>query len=196
MKRRELLQRFSAIAGGTMLGADHLVARSIDWESLDELPDGARIGLFSGRQIRLLNLIADTIIPDTDTPGAKAAKVGQFMAVIVSDCYEPDDQKSFLEGLDALQQACQKKFSRPFQRCTPKQRHDFLVELDLAQKAHHQEQKAGDPPHYFRRLKDLTLWGYFTSEIGATQTLRMVEIPGHFQGCMPYRAGDKAWGGY
>ncbi|MCB0534998.1 MAG: gluconate 2-dehydrogenase subunit 3 family protein [Lewinellaceae bacterium] len=195
MKRREAIQRLSTVLGGTLLGADSLLARQIDWESIETLPESARIGLFGKRQIRLLNEIADTILPETDTPGAKAAKVGQFMAVIVSDCWEKDDQELFLAGLVALEERCKKTFGKPFLRCTPQQRHALLVELDEEQKEYYRNIKDGDPPHYFRQMKDLTLWGYFTSEIGATQALRFVDIPGRYEGCIPYEKGDRAWGG-
>jgi hypothetical protein len=195
MKRRDAIQRISAIMGGSLLGADSLLAKQIDWDALEALPDNARIGLFSSRQIRLLNEIAETILPETDTPGAKAAKVGQFMATIVSDCWEADDQKVFLAGLVTVQAQCKKNYGKPFQRCTPAQRHVYLVQLDEEQKADYQNRKPGEPPHFFRQLKDLTLWGYFTSEIGATQALRMVEVPGRYEGCIPYAVGDRAWGG-
>jgi hypothetical protein len=50
-----------------------------------------------------------------------------------------------------------------------------------------------DRPHYFRLLKELTLLGYFTSEIGYTQAMRYAETPGRFDPCITYTAGDKAW---
>ena len=49
------------------------------------------------------------------------------------------------------------------------------------------------PDHYFRMMKDLTLLGYFTSEVGATKALRYIETPGHYDSCIPYKKGDKAW---
>lgn len=196
MKRRDAIQRISAIMGGTMLGADSLLARQIDWDAIEAVPDNARIGLFSNRQIRLLNEIAETILPETDTPGAKAAKVGQFMAVIVSDCYEAGDQQTFLNGLTTIQDRCKKTYGKPLHRCSPQQRHEFLVGLDEEQKAYYRDRKDGDPHHFFRQMKDLTLWGYFTSEVGAKQAQRFVAIPGRYEGCVPYEKGEKAWGGY
>ena len=182
--------------GGSLLGADNLLAKNIDWEALDNAPEAAGIGMFSKTQIKLLNEIAETIIPTTTTPGAKAAKVGQFMATIVSDCYEPNDQKVFMDGLVFLQDHCKQQTGKSFMRCTPAQRLSFLTNLDREQKAYTEKRKAGDPPHYFRLMKDLALWGYFTSEIGCTQALRMVEIPGRYDGCVPYQKGERAWGGY
>lgn len=193
MNRREMLQRTAVLFGGTLVGADGLFAKNVDWDALEYGPDAKGIGLFDKKQVRLLNEIADTIIPDTNTPGAKAAKVGQFMAVIVSDCYEPDEQKRFMEGLVTLQAASEKANGGTFQKSTPAQRTALLNALDKEQLDYQKRKKSGEPNHYFRVIKDLVLWGYFSSEIGATQALRYVEIPGRYE-TIEYKKGDRAWG--
>ena len=192
MNRRELLQRSALLFGGTLLGADSILAKNLDWDQLDNLPDDANgIGLFSKKQIKLLNEIAETIIPATDIPGAKAAKVGQFMAVIVSDCYEPDDQKRFMDGLAQLEAESVKRYGKPFMKSTAKLRSDLLTELDTEQKAFQKgKKKREDPSHYFRVIKDLAILGYFTSEIGYTQALRYVEFPGRYT-TIDYKKGDR-----
>ncbi len=197
MNRRELLQRTSIFIGGSLLGADGLLAKNVDWDALDDLPeDYKNIGLFNKAQIKLMNEVGDTIIPTTSTPGAKAAKVGQFMAVIVSDCYEPDEQKRFMEGLATLDAEVKKRYAKKsFMKLTPGQRTEFLTALDKEQKDFQKNKKKDDPSHYFRVIKDLVLWGYFTSEIGATQALRFVEYPGKYT-TIDYKKGDRAWGGY
>lgn len=198
MNRRELLQRTSLLIGGSLLGADSLLAKNINWDSLDDLPeDYAGIGLFSKSQIKMMNEVADTIIPTTDTPGAKAAKVGQFMAVMVSDCYEPDDQKRFMDGLATLESECQKRYGKKsFTKLSSAQRTEFLTAVDKERREFQKnKKKREDPNHYFQAFKDLALWGYFTSEIGATQALRFVEYPGKYT-TVDYKKGDRAWGGY
>ncbi|MEN9349871.1 MAG: hypothetical protein RL372_849, partial [Bacteroidota bacterium] len=60
-------------------------------------------------------------------------------------------------------------------------------------KKYQETKKEDQPTHYFTMIKQLTLWGYFSSEIGATQALRYVAIPGKYEGCIPYKKGDKAW---
>lgn len=148
---------------------------------------------FSDQDVAFLDEVADTIIPTTTTPGAKAAKVGSFMTVMVRDCYEPADQKTFREGMDKLNDASSKQFDKVFMQITPEQRHSLLVALDKEQQDYTSHKKDGDPAHYFRLMKELTLLGYFTSEIGATKALRYVESPGRYDGCIPYKKGDKAW---
>jgi hypothetical protein len=76
---------------------------------------------------------------------------------------------------------------------SPEERHQLLVELDAEQKAFQEKKKAEELPHYFRLMKELTLWGFFTSEVGATKALRYVAVPGKYEGCVDYKKGDKAW---
>jgi hypothetical protein len=114
------------------------------------------------------------------------------MTVIVNDCYEKKDQDTFLSGMQKLDEASKKKNGKSFMESTPQQRHDLLVELDKEAKDY-QKNKKEDDPHYFTLIKQLTLWGYFTSEPGATKALRYVAVPGRYEGCIPYKKGDKAW---
>jgi hypothetical protein len=189
MNRRDALSRVALLLGGTVIGgelflsgctsADKKIGQSVDFTSDD---------------LAYLDEIAETIIPATDTPGAKEAKVGQFMGVMVKDCYKPNEQKVFLEGMNKLNEASKKKFSgNGFMKITPEQRKELLNELDKEQKAYAKDKKKEDDPHYFTLMKQLTLLGYFTSEPGATKALRYVPVPGRFDACIPYKKGDKAW---
>jgi Gluconate 2-dehydrogenase subunit 3 len=192
MNRREAIQRFSLLFGGTLLGADSLLAKNIDWESIEADGPEKSIGLFSKAQIRAMNEAAETIIPTTDTPGAKAAKVGQFIALYVSDCLEPADQKKFLDGLAKMEAGCKTSTGKSLAKASPAQRKDFLTALDAEQKTYTKSKKRSDPAHYFKTFKDFVIWGYFTSEIGCTQANRFVFLPGRYE-TIDYKKGDKAW---
>jgi len=190
--------------GGAVIGADYFLSgcKSTSKKVTD---------LFNEDHIAFLNEVADTILPTTSSPGAKAANVGHFMAVMVQDCYTPEDQQTFIDGISKLDDASEKQFSKKFMDITPAQRTELLVGLDKEQKEYTTERSkavnadkakhsadpdykfAGKPNHYFRMMKELTLLGYFTSEIGATKALRYVAIPGRYDGCVPYKKGDKAW---
>ena len=115
------------------------------------------------------------------------------MTVMVNDCYDENDQKVFHDGMGKLNDASKKKFSKSFMDATPQQRHDLLVDVDKEAKDYQKSRKEKDPTHYFSLMKQLTLLGYFTSEIGATQALRYIAVPGHYEGCVPYKKGDRAW---
>lgn len=185
MNRRKAVQHITLLLGGTIAGSTFFLSgcKSESGKKLAFTPDDDAY----------LNEIADTILPDTKTPGAKAAKVGSFMIVMVNDCYEEKDQKTFLDGMQKLNDLSKKTYDKSFVESSTQQRHDLLVQLDKEQKEYMKNKKKEDPSHYFRLIKELTLLGYFTSEIGCTQARRYVEVPGRFDGCIPYKKGDKAW---
>jgi hypothetical protein len=185
--RREAIRRVSALLGGVAL-----VGQSA-W--LAGCAAGARgvTELFSATDVVLLGEIADTILPETSTPGAKAAGVGPFIALMVADAYGPDEQRLFVDGLAALERESVAQNRRGFMASSQAQRVALLERLDREAIEYMRRPGAGDHPHYFRLIKELTLLGYFTSEIGYTQAQRYVETPGRFEPCVTYTAGDKAW---
>lgn len=184
MNRREALSRVAIIMGGTILGADAFAS-------------GLKISTTSitltKADIAFLNEVAETILPATKTPGAKAAKVGEFMQIMVNDCYETKDQTIFMEGIKKLDEASKQMNGKTFMLSTPAQRTSLLVALDKEAKEYQKTKKGTDPKHYFSMMKELTLTGFFTSEVGATKALRHVAVPGKFIGSYPYKKGDKAW---
>jgi hypothetical protein len=185
MNRREAVQHISLLLGGTIVGSSYFLS-------------GCKSGTeekraFTTEDIAYLDEIADTILPATKTPGAKAAKVGAFMTVMINDCYEEKDQKIFHEGMKKLDDLSEETYDESFMEISPQQRHDLLVKLDNEQKEYMAKKKPEDQSHYFRMMKELTLLGYFTSEIGHTQARRYIESPGKYEGCIPYQKGDKAW---
>ncbi len=190
MNRRDAIARVSLLLGGTILGAEVFLSGC---HNAPEKNIGGGGANFSNDDIAFLDEMAETILPATNTPGAKDAKVGEFMARIVKDCYTEKDQKIFLDGIQALNEASKKKNGKSFMESTPEQRHDLLVDLDKEQKEYMDKKKKEDPAHYFRMMKELTLWGYFTSEPGATKALRYVAVPGKWEGCVDYKKGEKAW---
>lgn len=187
MNRREAISRVAWILGGTIIGADLFLEMSCTPKS------GNVNQLFDIENINFLDEIAETILPKTKTPGAKDAKVGEFITVMVRDCYSPEDQEVFVNGLVSLEDTCEKKYNRKFLDCSASERTSLLTELDAEQKKFMELKKPEEPNHYFRMIKELTLLGFFTSEIGATQALRYVAIPGKYDGCIPYKKGDRAW---
>ena len=190
MNRRDAIARVSLLLGGTILGAE--VFLSGCHNAPEKTIGGVGVN-FANDDIAYLDEISETILPATNTPGAKEAKVGEFMARIVKDCYTEKDQKIFLDGMQALNEASKKKSGKSYMESTPEQRHDLLVDLDKEQKAYMDKKQKDEPAHYFRMMKELTLWGYFTSEPGATKALRYVAVPGKWEGCVDYKKGDKAW---
>lgn len=187
MNRRELLKMISAVTGTAMIGGAAIGSSAL--LSGCATTPLAPISL-TAADIALLDEIAETIMPRTDTPGAKDAEVGKFMAVYVPDCYTLEEQAVFYKGLGSVEAESQKAYNRSFMVLTPAERTAFITELDQEAR---KTAASGGTPHYFTMIKQLTLFGFFTSEVGATQVLRHTPIPGYFDGAMPYEQGDRAW---
>ena len=187
MNRREAISRVSWLLGGTIVGVN--IFLEIDHKlTLEKIE-----ALSNQKNIDLLNEIGETILPATATPGAKDAKVGEFMAIMVNDCYWPRDQDTFIQGVDMLNLTCKKKYSKEFMQLDTKQRTEILTILDAEQKIYTKNRKPNDTYHYFRMMKELTLLSFFTSEMGCTKALRYVAVPGRYDGSLPYKKGDRAW---
>jgi hypothetical protein len=234
INRREAIRRVSALLGGVaFVGGNRLLAAV----EMAGKPVEGSVGEFTVADIAFLDEIAETILPETKTPGAKAAKTGAFMALMVTDSYWPAEQKIFREGMRKVDEAMKKASNVSFMQATPAQRLAVLTTLDREQKrvmdardAAERKQKGlaprpadgtaakadpnlpddpnenlpvagvstiGEAPkkaaHYFRMMKELALLGYFTSEIGYTKVMRYAEVPGRFDPCLPYTAGEPAW---
>ncbi len=240
--RREAIRRVSLLLGGvSLVGGNALLAAC--QRHRPPVADGAKIGDFTPEDVAFLDEVAETILPATSTPGAKAARVGAFMALMVTDTYDPKDQKLFRDGMRTLDEGSRKaNGGATFMSATPQQRLAMLERLDREQKQQADAREAAErarmagpaaaaeaketqaeradvrlpdqrkeggaspdvagaasitdadaPTHYFRMMKELTLLGYFTSEIGYTQAMRYIESPGRFDPCAPYTPGEKAW---
>ncbi|MFD0792875.1 gluconate 2-dehydrogenase subunit 3 family protein [Mucilaginibacter litoreus] len=187
MNRRDAISRVGMILGGAVIGAEFFVSGCKSGSNVNT------DDLFDKNTTAYLNEVGETILPQTSTPGAKAANVGGFMAVMVRDCYTEDDQKVFKKGVGDLNDACKKKYNKDFMEADAKQRTELLTQLDKEAKEYSKTKKPEDPNHYFTMIKQLTLLGFFTSEIGATKALRYVPVPGKYIGDYPYKKGDKAW---
>jgi hypothetical protein len=184
INRREAISRVALLMGGAVLGADAFLSGC--------KTNTAGVS-FSASDIAFLNEVAETIIPATNTPGAKEAKVGEFMQVMVNDCYEEKDQKTFMEGIKKLDEASKKANGKGFVESDATARKNLLIALDKEAKEFNKTKKEDESKHYFSMMKELTLTGFFTSEVGATKALRYVAVPGKFDGSFPYKKGDKAW---
>ncbi len=186
MDRRAALARMVAITGCAMIGSEFFLTGC-------RRPGKHATKPFTPQDLVLMDEIGETIIPATDTPGAKAVGIGAFMAMMVGDCYDDDNHAAFQDGLTQIDQASRKRTGQAFAESAPAQRLALLVDLDRENRTYTQKRKPSDPQHYLKLMKDLTLLGFFTSEIGCTRALRFVETPGSYNGNVPYRKGEKSW---
>jgi Gluconate 2-dehydrogenase subunit 3 len=213
LERRTAIKSVALLLGGALSGPT-LSAMAVRNGELQ--PDWVPGALnFTTNQQALLAEIAETIIPTTSTPGAKAAGVGPFIELMIKDCYLPAQQQHFMKGLADIDAESMKNHGKNYVSLSNEQR--IAVMTTFEQKAIDERKqaavtvvkadvdaetgnvkevkaKASDPlVPFFSLAKELTLLGYFSSEIGATKALRYVAVPGRFEGSVPYKKGDKAW---
>ena len=188
MKRRTAIGRILVIgAGGGLLFSGY------KWYDWNKKPD---LTFLSGQQ-DLLTALAETIIPATDTPGAKEAEVGSYILLIIRDCTETKVQNKFIDGLKDLKSYSLSKYDKEYQQCTASQQQQILRHFEekgrpwggIAGKI--QTRYLGAT--FFSTLKSLTVEGYCTSQAGATRALNYLAVPGRFQGCMPMLPGQTTW---
>lgn len=180
MNRRELLKMIAATTGTALVGGHSLTAFA-SRQTASEL---------SPADVRLLDEVAETLLPRTDTPGAKDAQVGEFMRVFVRDCYTAEQQALLQGGLVRLEAHSRAAQGVGFMALDEHQRGDVVAALDHEARAHLETE---DEPLGFTLIKQLTLFGFFTSEVGATEVLRYVAVPGRYNGALAYEPGQPAW---
>jgi len=198
MQRREL---FRILGAGAALPA---LAPDVFAFFQDAQPkSGYALKTLNPHQNATVATMAELIIPATETPGAKGARVNEFMDLILTEWAHDDERQKFLDGLADVDKQSNALFSKDFVDCTPLQQDTLLREMD--QKLAIEQQRrprgasrtpAGDDARFagsfFRIFKTMTLYGYYTSEIGFTQELKQEIIPGAFHGCAPLDPSSKA----
>lgn len=128
-------------------------------------------------QLDLLGEMVETIIPATDTAGAKALNVHQFVLKMVADCYDKKAQQNLTNGLDSLDGLAQKAYGKPFAQGDTAQRTALLTQLS----------KEADQKDFYSLVKSLTIRGYMSSEYVMTNLTHYQFIPGHYYGCVPVK---------
>ena len=190
MKRRELIKQIALLTGAAVAGSEIFLSGCTS-------NDKALVGFFTEKDISFFDEVAETIIPKTNTPGAKDAEVGKFMASYSTDCYDELQLKTIRDGINKLNEAAEKKYGNDFVQITAPQKQELLTGIDADAKKESEknrgQQGKEQPPHYFTLMKQMVLIGFFTSKPGATQVLRYVPVPGKYHGCIDYQEGETSW---
>jgi hypothetical protein len=183
MNRREALSATAALLGTTLVGTQAFLSGC----SPSEKP----VTGFTDEVIALLDEIGEAIIPETaSSPGARASRIGEFMKVIVTDCYNDEERAAFFDGVSKVNSASRADYGKPFTELSNEQRSGLLAKFDGEAR---RPRKDNEKEHFFTMLNQLTVWGYFSSEPGATKALRYVPVPGRYEGCVAYKEGEGAW---
>jgi Gluconate 2-dehydrogenase subunit 3 len=187
--RREALRRAALLLGGA-LSAPTIAGVLAGCESPRSAEGAWKARALDVDQTELVATIAEHILPETDTPGARDAAVHRFIDTMLAEYYPAAQRQRFISGLADVNARAQRLAGRSFLRCSPEQQRSILEELDREAFA-----RPASPatPSFFRTFKELTVVGYYTSEIGATRELRYVQVPGRFEGCVPFERVGRTW---
>lgn len=169
MQRRTALKNVAATLGA--------IAALPAWASGWNQKNIQKVGFLTSAEDEMLAEVVETLIPVTDTPGAKELNVHRFVQRMVADCYEPEAQKTLTDGLASLDKYSQQTFNKPFAKGTTAQRIHILEGLELSDES---SVKA-----FFPLVKNLTIQGYMNSEYVMTNITHYEMIPGRWHGCVP-----------
>lgn len=176
MNRRASIERLTLMLGGAALSPQ------ITAGLMGQVTNSGSSVEVTPEMEALLAEAADVIIPDTDTPGAKAAGAEQFIIRVLRDCHELEKQQWFYGGLEKLDADSRSAYDGK-----------GFVDLNAESKNAMMTRTVKEQKEFFKELKRQTVVGYFTSEIGATEALAYLPIPGQFIGDVPLKEGQKTW---
>ena len=188
MNRRKAI----SLAALTGIGAA-LAGGGYTWWSFAHTPDLA----YLSENHALLDALGECILPAGDTPGAKATGTTDFIIRMIRDCTPRKEQNTFLSGLQDLHSYCRRHYGLPYERCNPTAQTAVLSTFEQKGRPYSgivgklQSRLAGRS--FFTILKDYTVYGYCTSQAGATMGLAYVNTPGAYDPCTPLKPGQKAW---
>lgn len=190
MERRELLKIMAMTLGSGVALPQSAFAR------IGETFNEADLTFFGPAQRAQVAILAEAIIPKTDTPGAIEAGVPGWIEVIVKDCLEPVDQKLITDGLAAIMLRCTKDHGKGFDQLTPAEQVAFLTAYDKETQLEWEKLHKDEKPirlTFLRQFKELTKFCYVNSEVGATQAFNFQLVPGKWVPDMPLEPGMKAY---
>lgn len=177
MDRRDVLRGLASGAAAPLIGS-LFPAELLSWGREVHLAVAANqsvAGSLPTVVVQTLTAACERIIPADDTPGATAAGVPAFIARMLSDWYDQPERARVIAGIESLEGLSRARFGRAFAAGSSSEQDALLLELDRE-----------GPSHWFGTVKYLTIWGYFTSEIGVVRELGQWPSPGRYDGCAPY----------
>ena len=188
MNRRKALGRIFLIGGGG-------VAAFTGYKSI-KLLKTPNLGYLQQQQ-QVIGILADLIIPQTNTPGAKQAAIVPYIIKAVTDCTIRSSQNTFIEGLKDIQQYTLSKYDKALVDCSRDQQVYALKHFEETGQPYRgimgKVQKRYLGESFFTTLKRHVVEGFCTSKVGATQALVYDYVPGKYNGCMPLQPGQRAW---
>lgn len=185
MNRRDAIKRTSFLLGSTLSASAIFGVMSgckaeptLDWSP----------SFFTTQEGSIIEQIVERILPRTDTPGALDAGVHAFIDRMMAKFYPEKDRLAFREALKKVDEDANKDFGKNFTSLSEAQQDELLNKYDATSR-----EKSNGEPHFFKRIKELTILGFCTSEVGATEFLNYDPLPGDYKGCIPFSEVGKVW---
>jgi len=190
MERREALRLMGAASVFSVLSSDLFVATLKAQLAANQ---AGSLRTLSAAQNEIVVAMSEVMIPATDTPGARAAKVNEFIDLILTDWATEEEKKIFLEGLEEADRKTNALFGRGFAGASAKEQAAIVQAFDEELAASRNEKLPKQIRSweltlvlpFFAQMRRLTLVGYYTSQIGQEQELKVEIIPGALHGCVP-----------
>lgn len=201
MQRRDVLK---FLAAGTALPVLRPNLLAFFQDAQAQVGPAYKLRTLSPQQNTMVVTMTDLIIPATETPGAKGARVNEFIDVILTEWATAKERQDFLNGLSGVDEKSKELFGKSFVDASPEQQVAQLSSMDDvamaahgARQAHHGNHVPDDRDAQLRGnfwdvFKGITLHGYYTSEVGFTQEMNLQIIPGAYHGCVPWTGEKKA----
>ncbi len=195
MNRRNALKRTAAAAGSAALtpGLFTLLQACKQQPRIDWSPK-----FLSEDHAQLISAVVDTILPKTETPGGLDVKVDMFLDLVFAELYDTSQQAMVVEELDKFDQTSKQKFGASFSRLDKKNQQEMLKQAEASSgkfngKVWGTAVGKQEPVGFYRNLKSLILWGYFTSEEIGKNVLSYDPVPGAYLGCIPLSEVGNTW---
>lgn len=189
MDRRTALQHITILMGGTLSAS--AVAGVLGGCSAHQGETAFKPRKLSRGRDELVATLSELIIPETDTPGARVAKVHEFVDYMLADWYDKSEVEQFLSGLEDVEKRAKEYGVKSFTDLDMDVQVKILTQMENEAELWHASGEEGIVP-FFQTIKSLTLLGYYTSEVGATQELR-VNPMGEYKSDIPFSEVGRAW---
>jgi hypothetical protein len=176
--RRNTLKVISLFAGYTLTAGSTLAFMS---GCKTDTSDQWRSKSLTSDQIELLKQVTERILPRTDTPGANDALVERYIDESISEIWREEDKIIFINKLTKFDEISRSKYKKKFLDLKVDNKDDVIRILAEEWKERNNSEK-----HIFKEIRDLTLAGFASSEVGAKEFFIFDPIPGPYEGCIPY----------
>jgi hypothetical protein len=195
MDRRTALKKTAAWAGTAAIAPSLF---SILQSCQNEPRLNWQPAILSSDQARLISSLVDTILPKTETPGGLDMKVDLFIDKVVHALYDEESQKAVLAEMDAFNADCKATLGDNFSALSNEEKAQFLREKEKGSAKFNgavwgTAVGKQEPVGFYRSIKSMMLWGYFTSQEIGKNVLSYDPIPGNYNGCIPLSDIGNTW---